>query len=82
VKTSCPPSNSGSGKELSTAKFIEISAANNNIPVPPCCDSWAPISTILTGPLIVELLKRNLLLNLYNLELFLPKVMKIHYWCI
>ena len=51
VKISCPPSNNGKGKELRTAKFIEISAANNNIPVPPCCDNWAPISTIFTGPL-------------------------------
>jgi len=39
VKTSCPPSSSGKGKELRTAKLIEISAANNNIPVPPCCES-------------------------------------------
>ena len=39
VNTSCPPSNSGKGKELRTAKFIEISAANNNMPVPPCCYS-------------------------------------------
>ena len=51
VKTSCPPSSRGKGKEFKTAKFIEIRAANNNIPVPPCCDNWAPISTILTGPL-------------------------------
>ena len=51
VKTSCPPSNKGKGKELRTARLIEIKAANNNIPVPPCYESWAPISTILTGPL-------------------------------
>ena len=30
VKTSCPPSNNGKGNELSTAKLIEINAANNN----------------------------------------------------
>ena len=51
VKTSCPPSSSGKGNELRTAKLIEIKAANNNIPVPPCSESWAPISTIFTGPL-------------------------------
>jgi len=39
VKTSCPPSSSGKGNELRTAKFIEIKAANNNIPVPPCWES-------------------------------------------
>ena len=51
VKTSCPPSNNGKGNELSTAKLIEIKAANNSMPVPPCWDNWAPISTIFTGPL-------------------------------
>ena len=56
VKTSCPPSKSGRGK-VKTAKLIDIKAANNKIPVPPCCESWAPISTIFTGPL-TQLLKR------------------------
>ena len=40
-----------SNREFKTAKFIEIKAANNKIPVPPCSDNWAPISTIFTGPL-------------------------------
>ena len=44
VKKSCPPSNSGKGNELRTAKLIDIKSANNNIPVPPCSESWAPIS--------------------------------------
>ena len=39
VKTSCPPSNNGRGKEFRTAKLIDIKAANNNIPVPPCSES-------------------------------------------
>ena len=39
VKISCPPSNSGRGNELRTAKFIEIKAANKSIPVPPCWDN-------------------------------------------
>ena len=51
VKTSWPPSRSGNGREFKTARFIEIKAANNKIPVPPYSDSWAPISTIFTGPL-------------------------------
>ena len=51
VKTNCPPSSKGNGSEFRTAKFIEINAANRRIPVPPCSDSWAPISTIFTGPL-------------------------------
>ena len=51
VKTSWPPSRSGRGREFRTAKFIDINAANNSIPVPPCSDNWAPISTIFTGPL-------------------------------
>ena len=51
VNTNCPPSKSGKGSEFSTAKFIEIKAANKRIPVPPCSDNWAPISTIFTGPL-------------------------------
>ena len=51
VKTSWPPSRRGNGREFKTAKFIDIKAANNKIPVPPCSDNWAPISTIFTGPL-------------------------------
>ena len=51
VKTNWPPSRSGKGNEFNTAKFMEINAANKNIPVPPCSDNWAPISTIFTGPL-------------------------------
>ena len=51
VKTNCPPSKRGNGNEFKTAKLIEISAANSKIPVPPCSDNWAPISTIFTGPL-------------------------------
>ena len=39
LKTSCPPSKRGKGNEFKTARLIEIKAANNNIPVPPCCDS-------------------------------------------
>ena len=37
VKTSCPPSNRGRGKGR-TAKLMDIKAANNNIPVPPCSE--------------------------------------------
>ena len=39
VKTNCPPSNKGNGKEFKTAKLIEINAAKSNIPVPPCSDN-------------------------------------------
>ena len=39
VKTSWPPSKRGKGNELRTAQLIDIKAANNNIPVPPCCDN-------------------------------------------
>ena len=39
VKTNCPPSKRGKGKEFKTAKFIEINAANSKIPVPPCLDN-------------------------------------------
>ena len=39
VKTSCPPSRRGKGNEFRTAKLIEIKAANNKIPAPPCCDN-------------------------------------------
>ena len=63
MKTSCPPSSSGRGNELSTAKLIEISAANNNIPVPPCWDSWAPISTIFTGPLNCWAVEEKFVIN-------------------
>ena len=63
MKTSWPPSNSGKGNELSTAKFIDIKAANNNIPFPPCCDSWAPISTILTGPLNCWAVEEKFVIN-------------------
>ena len=63
VNTSWPPSNSGNGNELRTAKFIEIRAANNRIPVPPCSESWAPLSTIFTGPLYCCAVDEKLVIN-------------------
>ena len=31
--------------------ILDIKSSNNNLPVPPCSESCAPISTIFTGPL-------------------------------
>ncbi len=74
VKTSWPPSKRGKGKELSTAKLIEIKAANNNIPVPPCSESWAPISTIFTGPLNCCAVEEKFVINpLYPWMVFIRR---------
>ena len=63
VNKSWPPSNKGKGREFKTAKLIYIKAAKINIPVPPCSDSWAPISTIFTGPLNCWAVEEKFVIN-------------------
>ena len=63
-RTSCPPSRRGNGNELRTARFIETNAEKRTRPEPPCSESWAPISTILTGPLNCWAVEEKLVIKL------------------